>query len=379
MLKHKLSLKAPIKKHLSEISGFVSFFASYLHKGLSNFSISFEKNKNIFVKLFIIKRGRYNRIFLHFATVGVVGIGLILAPFLASTYPVFSANSTDSAKITQSNSQQSISVDANVFQTDISQKPRDTVIDYRVERGDTVSIIAKKFGISEDTIRWANDMTDDDLTVGDILKILPVTGIAHKVESGDTVYTIAKKYNSNPQQIVDFPFNEFANPETFSLVIGQILIVPDGVKPSEQPSYKSKQPEYTPPQYYAGQIPVSPGGFTWPIRGGISQYASWYHMALDITDPVGTPVMAAESGTVTRVSIGTYDTGYGNNVWVSNGQGIDTHYCHMSAVNVSVGQSVTVGKTAIGAVGMTGRTTGPHLHFEVRKNGTLINPLAILQ
>lgn len=379
MFKRRLPFAALIRNQVSEFSGFVKFFTLYLHKRLFNFSVSFEKNKNSFVKLFIIKRGRYNRIFLHFATIGVVGIGLIVAPFLASTYPVFSANSSNSAKISTSKTEQSIAVDANVFQTDISQKPRDKVIEYRVERGDTVSTIARKFGVSEDTVKWGNDMTNDNLTVGDILKILPVTGIAHKVESGDTVYTIAKKYDSNPQQIVDFPFNEFANPETFSLVIGQILIVPDGVKPSEQPTYKSKQPQYNVPQYYAGQVPVSPGGFAWPLSGGISQYASWYHMALDITSDVGTPIVAAQSGTVTSVSVGSWDGGYGTNLWVDNGSGIATHYNHLSSVNVSVGQSVTAGKTVVGWVGMTGRTTGPHLHFEVRRNGSLINPLAILQ
>lgn len=375
--KRKLSINAPIKNFLADFSGFSKFFAQYVHKKLFGFSVVFEKNKNVFVKLFIIKRGRYNRMFLHFATISVVGAGLIVAPLLASTYPVFSASSSTSAKITESNTQQSISVDANVFQTDISQKPRDKTIEYAVQRGDTISTIARKFGISEDTIRWANDITGDNITVGDTLKILSVTGIAHKVASGETVYSIAKLYDSNPQQIVDFPFNEFANPETFSLVVGQILIVPDGIKPSEKPASRTRQEVSR--QYYAGPIPVSPGGFAWPLNGGISQYASWYHMALDITSPVGSPIVAAQSGTVSSVSVGSWDGGYGTNIWINNGQGIATHYNHLSGVNVSVGQSVTVGKTVIGWVGMTGRTTGPHLHFEVSKNGVLIDPMAILQ
>ncbi|MCL4354360.1 M23 family metallopeptidase [Patescibacteria group bacterium] len=373
--RRRVSIKGPIKNFLAEVSGFSKFFAQYIHKKIFGFSVVFEKNKNACVKLFIIKRGRYNRMFLHFATISVVGIGLIVAPLLASTYPVFSASSSTSAKITESNTEQSISVDANVFQTDISQKPRDKTIEYTVQRGDTVSTIARKFGISEDTIRWANDMTGDDITVGDTLKILSVTGIAHKVASGETVYSIAKVYDANPQQIVDFPFNEFANPETFSLVVGQILIVPDGVKPSEKPRVKQDVGR----QYYAGPVPVSPGGFAWPLGGGISQYASWYHMALDITAPVGTPVVAAENGRVTSVSVGSWDGGYGTNLWIDNGSGIATHYNHLSGVNVSVGQSVVVGKTVVGWVGMTGRTTGPHLHFEVSRNGALINPMAILQ
>jgi len=378
MIKHRLLVFfASTRSILFGIFEFFGFLGLYLKKKIIFSSEKFEKNKNYFVKIFIVKRGRYNRLFLHFATIGVLGFGILIAPFLASTYPVFSANSSTSAKITEPNTQQLISVDANVFQTDISQKPRDKVIEYSVQRGDTISTIANKFGISEDTIRWANGLSGDSITVGDTLKILPVTGIAHKVISGETVYSIAKYYDSNPQQIVDFPFNEFANPETFSLVIGQILIVPDGVKPSEVPVQRIRQNISR--QYYAGPIPVSPGGFSWPLSGGISQYASWYHMAIDITAPVGTPVVAAENGSVTSVSVGSWDGGYGTNVWINNGQGIATHYNHMSGVNVSVGQPVTVGSTVIGWVGMTGRTTGPHLHFEVSKNGALINPMAILQ
>lgn len=374
MFKRKIPFKRTIKRAITDISDFTKFFSFYIHKKVMTMSVFFEKNKNIFVKLFIIKRGRYNRIFMHFATIAVVGIGLILGPLLASTYPVFSANSSTSAKITQSNTEQSITVDGNVFQTEISQKPRDKVIEYRVEKGDTVSTIAKKFSVSEETIKWENNMTNDNLTVGDILKILPVSGIAHKVQSGDTVYSIAKTYSSNPQQIVDFPFNEFANPQTFSLVVGQIVIVPDGVKPSEKarPRYDYQR------QYYAGPIPEAPGGFGWPLGGGISQYASWYHMALDITSPVGTPVVSAQNGKVTSVSVGGWDYGYGTNIWIDNGTGIATHYNHLSGVNVSVGQNVSVG-SVIGWVGMTGRTTGAHLHFEVRKNGALIDPLIILR
>jgi murein DD-endopeptidase MepM/ murein hydrolase activator NlpD len=187
------------------------------------------------------------------------------------------------------------------------------------------------------------------------------------------VYTIAEKYNSDAQKIVDWKFNDFANPETFALVTGQNLIIPDGIKPSEQPFIKKQV-------FIAeGPVPVAAGGFTYPIHGGISQFFSWYHPGLDITAPYGTPIVAAHSGTVTRVSVGTYDTGYGNNVWLSNGDGIESHYAHMSAVNVSAGQRVVGGQTIVGWIGMTGRTTGPHVHFEIRRNGTMVNPLGYIQ
>lgn len=307
---------------------------------------------------------------------GVLGIGVLVAPYLADTYPIFSTKASESlVDLTSKEAQQqSIIVGEDVFQTEVSEKPRDKIITYTVQKGDTISTVAHKFGIDEDTIKWANDLTSDDLSIGDELKILPVTGIAHKVTSGDTVYTIAKKYNTDAQKIVDFPFNDFANPETFSLVEGQILIVPDGIKPSEQPTIKRQT-------YYATgpATSVPSGGFTWPVRGGVSQFASWYHMALDITSPLGTPIVAAQNGTVTVVSVGGWDTGYGTNVWVSDGNGMDTHYAHMKAVNVSVGQRVNAGKSVIGWIGMTGRTTGPHVHFEIRKNGVLVNPLPYLQ
>lgn len=315
------------------------------------------------------KRGKYNRPFLHLATFGVLALGVVVGPFLANTYPVFSSNNQN----TPQEISQSITVGDNVFQTSISEKPRDKVIDYTVQKGDTISTIAEKFGISANTIRWANDMTGDDITVGDTLKILPVTGMSYKVEKGDTVYSIAKKLNSDPQKIVDFPFNDFANPETFSLVEGQMLVVPDGIKPSEQ--------QYIRPQVYiaAGPTAVSSAGFTWPLHGIITQFASWYHMALDIAAPYGTPIVAAESGRVTKVSLGGWDYGYGNNVYIDNGSGYSTHYAHMSAVNVSAGEDVEAGKTVVGWVGLTGRTTGPHLHFEFLKNGALVNPLPYLQ
>ncbi len=356
----------------SEFSLFLSFFALYLRKKIVIYSSIFESNKNVLVKLFMVKRGRYNRPFLHLAVIGVLVIGVASAPFLASTYPIFSSNA-QSKNIDSPATNQSIIVGDNVFQTDISQKPRDKVISYTVARGDTISTIAQKFGISADTIRWENNLSNDDISVGDALDILPVSGIAHKVSSGDTVYSIAKKYDTDAQKIVDFPFNEFANPETFSLVTGQILVVPDGIKPSEQPFIRRQQFIAT------GPVSISSAGFTWPINGLVTQFASWYHEALDIAAPYGSPIVAAQNGTVNIVHTGTYDGGYGNNVYISSGDGYESHYAHMSAVNVSVGQSVVAGKTVVGWIGMTGRTTGPHIHFEIMKDGVLQNPLPYLQ
>lgn len=367
-------LAVRIKEITTEAKAFFEFLFYYGKKKLITSSVRFEKNKNALVKFFLMKRGRYNRPFLHLTTMGVLGIGVLIAPFLADTYPIFAAQQQNLDLGSSSAQKQSVLVGEEVFETEVSQKPRDKVIKYRVERGDTLTTIAKKFGISEDTIRWANDLKTDDLSIGDELDILPVTGMSHKVAEGETIYTIAKKYNTEPQKIADFPFNEFAgNGETLALVTGQILVVPDGIKPSEKPVIRR--------QVYVAQgpVPVATGGYTYPVRGGISQFYSWYHPGLDITAPVGTPLVAAHSGTVTSVSVGTYDGGYGTNLWISNGAGIDSHYAHLSGVNVSAGQRVVGGQTIIGWIGMTGRTTGPHVHFEMRSGGSYVNPLGYVR
>lgn len=358
------------KSLLPSFAAFCSFLFSYLKKKVETISFSFEDKKNILVRLFIVKRGRYNRPFLHLATMGVLGIGVILTPFLSHTYPVFSKEGEGE---NYQQPQQSIIVGENVFQTDVSQKPRDKIISYTVQKGDTISTIAEKFGVSANTIRWENNLTSDNITEGDTLRILPVTGMAYKVKSGDTVYSIAKKLDTEPQKIVDFPFNDFANPETFSLVDGQILIVPDGVKPAAQPFIKR--------QYVIAQGPVSisSAGFTWPLRGVISQFAAWYHMGIDITSPVGTPIIAAQSGRVVKAVAGAWDGGYGTNLEIDGGNGYRSLYAHLSGINVSVGAEVVAGKTVIGWVGLSGRTTGPHVHFEIRRNGSLVNPIGFLQ
>lgn len=375
MRKHPITqIIAFSTKYYIYFSDFLSFFYSYLKSKIISVSRVFEDYKNGIVKLFMMKRGRYSRSFLHLAIMGVLGFGVMLAPFLASTYPVFSTGATTSALESPSQNQ-SIIVGEDVLKTDISQKPRDKTIIYKVEKGDTISTIANKFGISGETVKWANDLTSDNITVGDELKILPVTGISYKVHKGDTVYSIAKAFDTDPQKIVDFPFNDFANPETFSLVEGQLLLVPDGVKPSEIQRVAPKRQTFI----AQGPVSVSSAGFTWPIRGTVGQFASWYHMAIDILSPVGTPIVAANSGTVSKVVTGGWDGGYGINIYVDDGNGIVTHYAHLNGVNASVGDKVTAGKSVVGWIGMTGRTTGPHVHFEVIKNGSLVNPLSYLQ
>ncbi|MDE2025353.1 MAG: M23 family metallopeptidase [Patescibacteria group bacterium] len=362
-----------LKTRLFDVRKFSDFLVFYARKKFVHSLIGFEGQKDILVKFLLMKRGRYNRPFLHVATMGVLAAGVIVGPFLADTYPILTPANAISNIPSPAPQEQSIEADNNVFETSISQKPRDRAIDYTVQPGDTLSTVADKFGVSVDTIKWANDISSDMLTVGDTLKILPVTGVSYKVQSGDTIYSIAKKFSTNPQKIADWPFNDFASPETFSLVVGEVLIVPDGIQPSAvldtgpggSEGYIARAPA----------VSVSPsGGWGWPINGIVTQFPSWYHMAYDIAAPIGTPIVATKDGIVKEVWVGGWNYGYGTHVVLDHGDGYTSLYAHMSAVGVSVGQHVVGGQTVVGYVGMTGHTTGPHVHFEIRKNNITLNP-----
>ena len=361
---------------VKDFRSFVVFLFGYARFNITQFFLFLEKEKNIIARFFMMKRGRYNRPFLHVATMGMLGVGVMITPILADTYPVFGSQAAEVAHLpSPTTSDQSLTADQNVFQTNISQKPRDSVITYTVEKGDTLSTIAQKYGISVDTIKWANDLTSDDVSVGDDLKILPVSGVVYKVSPGDTVYTIAKHFNTDAQKIVDFPFNDFANPETFSLVDGQQLIVPDGVPPASQPTYQTAPQVIVQAPQFNG---VTGEGFHWPVQGIITQGFSWYHNGLDIAGPTGTPIYAAKAGVVVESNC-NYDGGYACHVLLSHGGGWATMYAHMvDQPPVAVGQSVTAGQL-IGYRGSTGRSTGPHTHFEIRSPNGNVNPLQFLQ
>lgn len=352
-----------------ELKEFIFFLNIYTKDKVFLFSDFFEGNKNSFVKSILIKRGKRNRFFLHAAAMGMLFVGVLISPFVSdSTLFGKGGNFSFAQGI---GGEASISPD-DVFNTQASEKPRDKIINYTVQKGDTLSSIAKKFDISTDTIKWENNLKGDSITVGDSLRILPVTGIAHKIARGDTVYSIAKKYGINAQGIVDYPFNDFANPQTFSLVEGGILIVPDGVEPKAAPTYVRRTLLAT------GPVSITNAGFTWPTHGTITQGFFWYHPGVDVGAPVGTPIVAASDGTVSQVYNSGWNSGYGIHVIIGGSNGYTTLYAHMQATNVSPGDHVIAGKTILGWIGMTGRTTGPHLHFEIRSSSGNRNPLSFL-
>lgn len=357
-----------------EAKSFSIFFKIYLHDKSIFISHEFEKQKNSVVKGILIRRGRRNRIFLHISIMVILTVGVIISPLISDSQLLPTQKNMLTFAQEQKSDSLTLSQD-NVFQTR-NTSVRDKPISYTVQKGDTISSIASKFGISEDTIKWANDLSSDDISIGDNLKILPVTGILHKVQEGENIYSIAKKYKVDAQAIADFPFNDFANPQTFSLVSGQFVVVPDGIKPEEQvsPQYMNKQTLYA-----VGNQPVGGAGFAWPISGTLNQGFYWYHPGIDIGSPVGTPVAAAQNGVVSAVYSSGWNYGYGTHVVIAGDNGYSTLYAHMSGIGVSAGQRVTAGKTIVGWVGLTGRTTGPHLHFEVRSSSGNLNPLSFLQ
>ena len=339
----------------------------YVEKKLSRFGKRFELQKSFVVDILMARRGTYQRPFLHISLTIILVVGVLSAPILANAYP--GGLPSNLGDYTPS-SAVGTSLDLSDYgvETQVSEKPRDQIISYTVEKGDTLASIADKFGVSIDSIKWANDTTSDRLTIGDKLRIPPVTGVVIKVKEGETVYSIAKKYKTDAQKIVNFPFNDYADPDTFALIAGQTLIVPDGVQPEAAPIFIA----HALPPIIAGGT----GQFQWPTNGVITQYPVWYHMAVDIANSAAPPIAAADSGTVVIVEY--LRTGYGQHVVIDHGNGYQSLYGHLSEIYVKPGDAVSRGQV-IGRMGSTGHSTGMHLHFEIRKNGVTQNPLPYLK
>jgi len=252
---------------------------------------------------------------------------------------------------------------------------RTAIVYYTVQMGDTVSTIARKFNISVNTVIWANDLNSYGfIKPGNQLTILPYSGIVYTVKSGDTISRIAAKYNIDASEILSC--NNLGN----SLKIGQKIIVPGAKKLAEAASVSSVTTRnYTGISIIKDIIkspsaPVSGSKMTWPTQGyRITQYYSWKHTGVDIANKVGTPIYAADSGTVI-IAAGGWNGGYGNTIVIDHGNGRKTRYGHASKLFVKVGDEVEKGEN-IAAMGSTGRSTGPHLHFEVFVGGVRTNPL----
>lgn len=359
-----------------EFVEFIRALFSWATFRLSRAGLAFERGKDFLVDFLLVRRGANVSFFVHIGllvlAVSVLLAGGVFSPsrIVSGSYPGVAANPLV-AGASVSGGGSGVITSSITPVTVISDKPRDKVIDYEVEEGETISSIAQEFGVSESTILWENDLTvTSQIKAGQKLKILPVSGVEHKVVSGDTIYSVAKRYQANSQAIIDFPFNDIG--DDFQLSTGQVLIVPDGAPP--------EKPKPVPTQYLAREnIPVADlgsGQFIWPASGGLAQYFSWYHPAIDIDNLGGGPIYAADSGTVT-VSGWPDNYGYGNRIVIDHGNGFSTLYAHLSAMYVSPGQNISKGDV-IGVMGSTGRSSGTHLHLEIRQNGVALNPLSLL-
>jgi murein DD-endopeptidase MepM/ murein hydrolase activator NlpD len=242
---------------------------------------------------------------------------------------------------------------------------------YVVRAGDDLTSIAARFGLKRETLIWANKTLEVDpgmLYVGQELYILPVDGVYYTVQQGDTWPAIAERFQVSVEAILNSEYN------AISLLLGQPeagrkLVIPGGVK-----AFKPQEVRL-PPQPTVSATPQGTGNWVWPVGGYISQGYWDLHRAIDIATRHGDVVMAADAGTVVYAEWGW--AGYGNLVVVDHGNGFRSYYGHLYGFYVDVGEQVERGQP-LGALGNTGLSTGPHLHFEIRQDGVLRDPLDYL-
>jgi LysM repeat protein len=230
---------------------------------------------------------------------------------------------------------------------------------YIVRKGDTFAGIAKMFGVSMNTVLWANDLNKNSiLKEGQVLVILPISGVIHDIVKGDTLTSIAKKYGGDVGEIAQFNDMNVAG----SLVVGEQIVIPDGEVSSSITTNKKTTTVYNVPNYNSYYTQPFPNGPRIHQTQGLHGYRN---SSVDYGMPVGTPLSAAAGGTVIISRNSGWNGGYANYVIIQHPNNTQTIYAHMSSTVVRVGQTVSKGQL-IGYSGNTGNSTGPHLHFEVR-------------
>lgn len=273
--------------------------------------------------------------------------------------------------------------------TNIPERPRYESVLYRVSRGDAMLSIAEDYKLKSETLLYVNTQLEDNphnLKPGMELTIPPVDGLFYAWKDGDTFETVAEKFNSTADEIINFPGNnvDLTDPK---IEPGTLVMIPGGSRElrnweadlqtvGRNPAGGTGTSEIG--GNACGGGPVA-SGFGWPADDH-SLSGNPYgpgHLGIDISAPEGSNVYAAASGVVTMAQ-GGYNYGYGNVVQIDHGNGYVTVYAHLSQINVGVCQSVGQG-TLIGLSGNTGNSFGAHLHFEIRKGGTNINPYDMVQ
>ena len=231
---------------------------------------------------------------------------------------------------------------------------------YVVREGDALSQIAEMFDVTTNTILWANDIKNPTtIQPGDSLVILPIVGVRHIVKSGDTLGSIAKKYESDTEEILSY--NQLGSADELS--IGDTLIIPGGNMHSAAPKKYAAKSSATPTKV-TGSV-SSRGYFSHPLPGSKRTQGLHGYNAVDLAASIGAPIRAAAAGEVIVSRSSGWNGGYGVYLVIKHPNGTQTLYAHNSSNAVGVGAYVEAGET-IAYVGNTGRSTGAHLHFEVR-------------
>ncbi len=228
---------------------------------------------------------------------------------------------------------------------------------YRVQKGDTLSLIAKMFNVSVNTIAWSNDIKSGHyIKEGDTLIILPISGLRYTVKSGDSIKKIVAKYKGELEEVLQYNNLKIDSP----LAVGDTVIIPNGQIDSIDGSVKSSHSKIK-----GGGGPSYEGYYIRPIDGGVKSQGLHGWNAVDLAAPIGTPIFASASGIVIISKNYGWNGGYGNYAVIEHPNKTQTVYGHM-VQNISYEGEYVVQGQIIGYVGTTGRSTGPHLHFEVR-------------
>ena len=236
---------------------------------------------------------------------------------------------------------------------------------YTVKKGDTISGITKKFGLTNlSTLISVNDIGNvRQLAAGQKLKIPSIDGVIYTVQKGDSINSIVEKNGISLEQLLDV--NDLSSE---NLTVGQQLFLPGVALDSK--TLKNAMGDLF-------RLPIA-APFRWTSMFGKREdpiaHVESFHTGVDMACPTGTPILASMSGRVTKTGVTRV---YGNYVIIDHGNGYQTLYAHMSKIIATEGQYVNQG-TRIGLVGSTGYSTGPHLHFTVYKNGELIDPMSVL-
>lgn len=320
----------------------------------------------------------------------------IVAPPVTGDAVLSAQNATDAARQALLQQQQDgQGADGPAQQTDRTP----IFLEYKVQNGDTVTGIAARFGIATKYISWNNvDILSDvdSLAPGMTLQIPSVEGIVHSVRFGETVSEIAARYDAKARDIVEFRANGLAG-DPNRLRDGTLILVPGGrVVPLAVQATTRPAPVATPAPAAAPASRVAPpppasvaaaaapaaavnpaSGWAWPGSGPLtSPYGPSHPLGIDIGTGYGAAIVAARDGTVTFAG-GNPCCSYGYHVIIAHDGGYETLYAHLSTISATLGQKVKAGQI-VGQSGTSGRVTGPHLHFEIHRNGTTMNPSAFL-